>query len=368
MLPLLLAATVAATPAGGVWLKGDLHVHSRHSQDSSNNPVAKIVRLSEAVGMDYLCITDHDNHVGGDVAHHTWSDPEFRSDKVLLLYCAEWTTARGHGTTISAVPYDHQRFYDIRDARDVRIAETKRALGVHLSANHPTNGNPWQFTYDMVDSLEVWNSAIWSRNLPAVHAWDALLKSGRHVTGRGGSDSHHGVPDRPELATRLTHEATENNVGTPTTWVFARARTRAAVVEALGAGRVSVSSNPSGPRVELTADTDGDGRPDAFMGDFARGAGRPVSFRVTLTGPAAAAADYRVKVVKDGAPFATLAMTGARPEAVFTDAPPSGRRSYYRVEVEGPQPAYPQVPKAAALSGAMVALSNPIYFNFDPTF
>jgi hypothetical protein len=38
------------------------------------------------------------------------------------------------------------------------------------------------------------------------------------------------------------------------------------------------------------------------------------------------------------------------------------------VQVEGPPTPYPEVPQSAALSGNMVGLSNPIYFNFDPRF
>ena len=126
-----------ASMTDGVWLKGDLHIHSRHSIDSSNNPGATIIAFGKSVGMDYLAITDHDNHVNGDVAHHTWADPEFKSDSILLLYGAEWTTHRGHGTALSAGPYDHQAFYDVRDQRDVKVGAVKKALGIHLSANHP---------------------------------------------------------------------------------------------------------------------------------------------------------------------------------------------------------------------------------------
>ncbi|HEY4150883.1 MAG TPA: PHP domain-containing protein, partial [Chitinophagaceae bacterium] len=99
----------------GVWLKGDLHLHSSHSKDASNNSVGKIIAFALSAGMNYICITDHDNHVGGDVAHNTWADPEFKSDSLLLLYGAEWTTTRGHGNVFSARPYDHQRLYDVRD-------------------------------------------------------------------------------------------------------------------------------------------------------------------------------------------------------------------------------------------------------------
>ena len=358
-----------ASLTDGVWLKGDLHIHSRHSKDSSNNPEAKIIALGERVGMDYLLISDHDNHVSGDVAHNTWSDPEFRSDKLLLLYGAEWTTARGHGTAISAVPYDHQRLYDVRDERDVKIGAVKKALGIHLSANHPANNtNNFTFSYDIVDSVEVWNSAVWSSNAGAMKVWDGLLKSGRQLTGRGGSDSHHGYPDTPAQATPLSYQARENNVGTPTTWVFATSRSRQAVVDALTDGRVSVSANPYAPRVEFYARQNPNGPMDMMMGDDAVASGKSVLFRVRLSGTTPPDAVYKVKVVKDGGAFATLAMTGAKPQVDFTDAPPAGVRSYYRVEIEGPPTSYPEVPGSARLSGNMVALSNPIYFNFDPKF
>lgn len=374
------AAAGAATPAiplvasltDGVWLSGDLHVHSRHSQDSSNNPEAKIIALAEAVGMGFLCISDHDNHVDGDVAHHTWADPEFRSASVLLLYCAEWTTHRGHGTALSDRPYDHQALYDVRDARDLKIGAVKTRLGIHLSANHPSGSDHFGFSYDLVDSVEVWNSAVWPRNAAAMDIWDDMLKSGRKLTGRGGSDSHHGYPDTPAQATRLSPQARANNVGTPTTWVFAEARTKAAVMAALTNGRVSVSANPFGPRVEFLADRDGDGRMDMMMGDNAVGAGRPVRFRVQLTGRVAPGAAYTVSVIKDGAKFGSYPMApaaeGAAPAVEFTDTPSAAARTYYRVTVEGPQTPYPQVPGSMALSATMVGLSNPIYFNFDPAF
>jgi hypothetical protein len=55
-----------ASLSDGVWLKGDLHLHSRHSKDSSNHSEAKIIGFAESVGMDYLAITDHDNQSNAD--------------------------------------------------------------------------------------------------------------------------------------------------------------------------------------------------------------------------------------------------------------------------------------------------------------
>lgn len=360
-------APAPATASGRVWLKGDLHVHSRHSEDSSNHPIAAILAFAEAVGMDFLLISDHDNHVSGATAANTWTDPEFRSDRIVLLYGAEWTTHRGHANPISARPYDHQRLYDLRDARDVRIHALKRELGVHLSANHPAGDDAFSMSYDMVDSLEVWNSVLWARNKGSMMVWDDLLKSGRMITGRGGSDAHHGPVANPDMTNARQREATANNIGTPITWVLADARSGEAVVAALTKGRVAISANPIAPRVEFSADHDGDGTADMLPGDNQAWSGGAVQFRVGLIGGPDGAAPYTVTVVKNGAPFQTLTMP-PRGAITFSDMPAPSERTYYRVEIRGSVPPYPQVPNATAVAGDMVALSNPLYFNFDPAF
>ncbi|MCC9167867.1 CehA/McbA family metallohydrolase [Pontibacter harenae] len=357
-----------ASLTDGVWLKGDLHVHSRHSKESTNNPISKILSFSTAVGMDYLCITDHDNHVNGDVANNTWADPEFKSDSILLLYGAEWTTTRGHGNPFSATPYDHQRLFDVRDQRDTVVGKVKKDLGVHLSANHPSGKDHFGYSYDMLESIEVWNSVLWSKNANAIMVWDDMLSSGRKLTGRGGSDAHHGVPDTPEQATENSKQATANYVGTPTTWVFATERSSQAVVDALTNGRVSISANPYAPRVEFYADLDQDGKQDIMMGDNAKPTGKAVKFRVQLTGNTVLGASYTVNVVKNGGKFSTFEVTGNQPTVEFTDTPETLGRSYYRVVVEGPPTAYPEVPESMLLGENMVGLSNPIFFNFDPNF
>ncbi|QCR24482.1 CehA/McbA family metallohydrolase [Pontibacter sp. SGAir0037] len=357
-----------ASLTDGVWLKGDLHVHSRHSKESTNNPISKILNFSGAVGIDFICITDHDNHVNGDVANNTWADPEFKSDSVLLLYGAEWTTTRGHGNPFSAKPYHHQRLFDVRDQRDTVIGKVVNDLGIHLSANHPSGKDHFGYSYDMIKSIEVWNSVLWSKNANAIMIWDDMLSSGRKLTGRGGSDAHHGVPDTPEQATENSRQATANYVGTPTTWVFATERTSQAVVDALTNGRVSISANPYAPRVEFHADLDQDGKQDMMMGDNAKSTGKAVKFRVQLTGNTVLGASYTINVVKNGGKFRTFEVTGNQPVVEFTDIPEALGRSYYRVVVEGSPTDYPEVPQSMQLSENMVALSNPIFFNFDPNF
>jgi hypothetical protein len=128
-------------------------------------------------------------------------------------------------------------------------------------------------------------------------------------------------------------------------------------------------NSPYAPRVEFYADLDQDGKMDVMMGDNAKSTDNPVNFRVQLAGNTVSGAFYTVRVVKDGNPFSSLKVTGGKTTMVeFTDTPAVSGRTYYHVEVEGPPTAYPQVPDSMALSGNMVGLPNPIYFNFDPNF
>ncbi|HEY0244560.1 MAG TPA: histidinol-phosphatase, partial [Mucilaginibacter sp.] len=238
-----------------------------------------------------------------------------------------------------------QRLYDVRDQRDVVVGAIKKELDIHLSANHPSGKDHFGYSYDMVNSIEVWNSAVWPKNANAIMIWDDMLSSGRKLTGRGGSDSHHGVPDSPDKATKKNSvQAKANYVGTPTTWVFATERTKQAVVDALTNGRVSISANPYGPRVEFYADLDQDGKMDMMMGDNTKATGKEVKFRVQLTGKTVMDTPYTVNVIKNGNPFQSFQITGKTPMVEFTYTPATIGRTYYRVEVQGPSTAYPEVP------------------------
>ncbi len=81
-----------------------------------------------------------------------------------------------------------------------------------------------------------------SNNDDAIRYWQGWLDRGAKVAATGGSDSHW----------RSTFAA--QGVGQPTTWVFARERTTAGVLEGLRAGRTFISHQPpnlGGPRLFL---------------------------------------------------------------------------------------------------------------------
>jgi hypothetical protein len=194
----------------------------------------------------------------------------------------------------------------------------------------------------------------------------ALVRPQANGTRRKRFPSRHSRHTRPGDEEHPQRQA--DYVGTPTTWVFAAARTRQAVVDALTNGRVAVSANPYAPRVEFYADLDQDGKMDMMMGDNAKSSGKSVRFRIQLTGHALEETPYIVNVVKDGNKFGTFQTPGATAAVEFTDTPDPVGRTYYRVEVHGPATPYPQVPDSTKYSEDMVGLSNPIYFNFDPNF
>ena len=353
----------------GVWLKGDLHVHSRHSKESTNHEVSKILDYAKSIGFGFIAITDHDNHVSGDTAHYTWADPEFKSDdSLLVLYGAEWTTTRGHGNTFSAKPYDHKRLFDVRNQRDTVVGRVKDELGIHLSANHPSGKDHFGYSFDIVNSIEVWNSADWPKNADAIMIWDDMLSSGRKLTGRGGSDAHHGFYGPNDTITMEGARSRFSYIGTPTTWVYAKDSSSHAVVDALTNGRVSVSANPYAPRVEFCADVNGDGKMDVMMGDNLKAPKEPVNFRVQLSGDIKDDASYSISIIKNGGKFAMYQIKGSEAKVEFEDTPDDLERNFYRVMVEGPITTYPQVPGSMSMGANMVGLSNPIYFNFDSEF
>jgi len=251
---------IAAPPIDGAWYKGDLHCHSTHSDGDSS--VAEVIASAESLGLDFFVITDHDGSMTGSPTQ--WYDPDYQSDQLVLLYGVEWTTGLGHANVWASEPFDYEDLWLANRAQDARMAiDAAHEQDALFSVNHPSAFLccPWEYEdYEGLDSIEVWNAMYRLPNFNFVSTgvfWDEHLLSGRRIPGLGGSDTHQ----------LKGFEAIFLRHAEPTTWVFAQEPSADALLAAIEAGRVSVSHEPAGPRIDFVADTDEDGIYDAMMGD-----------------------------------------------------------------------------------------------------
>ena len=344
---------------GNVWLRGDFHVHSSHSNDAAENHIDEIVdHAQNTLGMDFFVVTDHDNHLDGDMTE-SWEDPAFTDHDMTLLYGAEYTTAFGHACVLGLEPWDHPALYALRDEQEngEAIVSLAHEMGLHFSINHPTGKDLWEFDFDIgYDSMEVWN-APWTFPNPAeknLELWDAQVRElERRIPIRGGSDCHH-YHDHPE--------AEINNIGNPTTWLYASENSPEAILEALASGRASVSFAPHGERVAIWADGDLDGAFETVMGDaLPEATGETIRLGVEI-GNAEAGVERTIEVYSHASPLVPVASLTTTRLRETIDLPAIDGRGYYRVQLRGELQGVGVLLRG--LGSRVLSISNPIYAGY----
>ena len=277
----LVTAAQAARPDahGCTWLAGDFHVHTVYSHDSFGGPlyddedetqdaytlgwtVAEEGAIAKSRGLDFLAITDHNNvRSQSDPGWDTWES------QGLTLVPGYENSIGGHAQMIGAT-----KVYD-NSGGPPAAAGRLRADGGVFQINHPGDGK-WEnaggdylFPGFYPDTVEVWNIGVWAYEPPAPATndheyaprfYDRFLDEGAHVAATGGSDSHW----------RSTTAA--QGAGQPTTWVCANENSVTSILDALRAGRTTISNEPpayQGPFATLEADGDGNGNFESELGD-----------------------------------------------------------------------------------------------------
>ena len=355
-----------AGPCGGeelgAWYKGDLHCHSLHSDGDSE--IARIIMNAELRDLEFLAVTDHDSWMKGTPSH--WTDPDYRSKKLILLYGIEWTTEKGHANIWSDRPLDYRLLWRANLAEDAdSLVREARAQGALVSINHPMIRFTSSWDYLPVpdaDAVEVWNACYRfpSNSRHAVSRfWDDLLLAGRRITAVGGSDNHQ--LDGPQSNANLH--------GLPTTWVYAHEPSARGILDGIRSGRVTVSYAPDGDRFEITADADGDGEFELEMGESAPSAGGSISVRMTAYGPNRKEAGLlRMRGVwfvlyRNGKVIHRERVIRTANEVSLTLHELPAASGYYRAELRG----IPDVGMAQRLLfGRTLAVTNPIYFGNRP--
>ncbi len=254
--PLLPVRSTAGRVRPDGWYCGELHCHTDHS-DGDSDPL-EVVRQAESFGLDFLAITDH-NNLSHLARLNTIETP------LTLIPGFEVTTYKGHWNV-----WGDQGWIDFRIESEAQmaqaVAEASRR-GYVVSCNHPRPYGPeWVYgSVDAFDCIEVWNGPWPLMNEVSLEFWESRLRAGRRYTAVGGSDSHF---LKREHHARLAH---------PTLWVYCEDEPSAPkLLNALRAGHVTISENPSGARLLLNAG-------DAMMGDtVARPAGGQLALSVRV--------------------------------------------------------------------------------------
>lgn len=287
------------------WYRGDLHMHTAHSDGSCPSqsgrqvpcPLFLTVEAAVKQGLDFIAITDHNAVSQANAMREL--QPYF--DRLLLIPAREITTFQGHANLFgTTAPVDFR--IDGRQVKDwnALLQQIAPYQGL-LSINHPVRpsgevcmGCGWtaQPPIDLarVQAIEIVNGDDAGTPQTGVPFWDRQLARGYRLTGIGGSDNHH--------AQRTEASAGSSPVGRPTTVVRAAALSMPAILAGIRAGHVFVDVDGSRNRLlELTASC---GDQHAMMGDMIHAAGGDrVTFDVHVTQVAGA----RLQVLLDGQPL-----------------------------------------------------------------
>ncbi|SFL08636.1 hypothetical protein SAMN03159341_103137 [Paenibacillus sp. 1_12] len=210
------------------WLKGDLHMHSLHSDGTYT--LEENAAIMEELGCDFMTMTDH-NAISQNFAYP-------RSTSLVMIPGMEFTTNFGHSNFLGvADPLDDFRVSTQADVNE-RLA-TARERGARIVLNHPhCDFCPWEWDFDVdFDWVEIWNGPWTERNERTLAWWQQQLLAGKRLNVIGGSDVH-----RPDPYVKHAM---------PCTWVYASSKTVKGILAGIEKGNVSISFAPQGPFVQL---------------------------------------------------------------------------------------------------------------------
>ncbi|TAJ68597.1 MAG: PHP domain-containing protein [Phenylobacterium sp.] len=334
----------APLKSGPGWYRGDLHMHTQHSDGSCAShtgkripcPLFRSLEAASARGLDFVAVTDHNTP-----AHfQDLAELQPYYDDLLLIPGREVTTFHGHANVFGVTaPLDFQlggpRAPDLNRILD----QVEAAKGV-ISLNHPGQpsgetcmGCGWTAKTDFarIPAIEAINGINSSGPLSGIPFWTQRLNDGFHVTAVGGSDNH----DASLTGLR--------GVGAPTTVVHAENLSQDAILDGIRKGRVFIDTQ---------------GTKDRLLDVTVRAGGRSATMGETLAYGAAKTVEVEIHVV--GAAGGDITVPSGAVDNLWPDRKPLAadetrtlsvdvtRAKWLRVEVRGPD-------------GKLWLLGNPVY-------
>ncbi len=349
--PMVLRKPVRSGPA---WFRGDLHMHTAHSDGSCKSlrgakvpcPVFVIVDAAVRKGLDFIAITDHNTTSQNDAMREL--QPYF--DSLLMIPGREMTTFHGHANLFgTAEPLDFR--VGSREVPEINtLLRRANQLGGLVSLNHPNSptgeacmGCGWDPSpaadSSLVQAVEAVNGGSEEGPYAGLSFWERQLNRGLRLTGIGGSDNHTAQQPLDEVGA----------VGSPTTVVYATELSTPAILQAIRAGHVFVDLTASKDRLlEVHAQS---GPATASMGDTLIAAqGAEVEFSIHAAGVDGA----KLIFLEDGQPLAEAQNTAIHglDQTVRIRWKSDGKQHWFRFDVHGPD-------------DKLWLLGNPIYVNWS---
>lgn len=337
---------------GPAWYRGDLHMHTAHSDGQCPSQTGKMVPCpvfftvdaAARRGLDFIAITDHNTASQYDAMREL--QPYF--DKLLLIPGREITTFWGHMNLLGTTQFFDFRLGSSHVPTVNDLLRRARSMGAVLSINHPNSpsgeicfGCGWTptSTVDMslVNAVEVINGGGDNPAQSGVSFWEHQLNQGHRLTAIGGSDNHRPMKplDQP------------GSIGWPTTVVYAGNLSTPAILAGIRAGHVFVDlTGTSNRTLEFTATI---GSNVAHMGDaLSASSGTQVAF---VAKASAIPSGSKIEILEDGKPMQAESREENGMQNTWTS---DGLRHWFRINVTGPQ-------------GKLLLLGNPIYLNWTST-
>ena len=206
---------------GPGWYRGDLHLHTLHSDGKRTQP--EMIKAARQAGLDFINSSDHNT----SAAQLYWG--RHTPDDFLVISGEEVTTRDGHWLAVGlpAGSWIDWRYVAADAGRLTRFTDQVRGLGGMAIAAHPFNplqSIRWGYGYDYadLDAVEIWNGPWTGDDQTAVEHWHDLLVSGTYLPVVGNSDSH--TPEQKVGLAQTIVRASTLSVGVP--WPGSRAATR----------------------------------------------------------------------------------------------------------------------------------------------
>jgi hypothetical protein len=346
----------AAMNSEARWYRGDLHMHSAHSDGSCNSksgttrvPCPLFLTLDAAAdrGLDFVAVTEHNTN--SHVRELTAMQPYF--DRLLLIPGMEITTFQGHANAFNVT-----RPVDFRVGSEAvpdwnTLLRSMRARDAIVSINHPSvpsgeicMGCGWlprsPVDYSLLSAVEVVNGHEVETPISGIAFWHEQLQKGVRLTAIGGSDTH-------DITSQKTTYPLPGQIGIPTTVVYAAELSTSAILDGIRAGKVFIDTAGTTDRMLELTGTIADRT--VSMGDSIEAPnGTPMQWHIAVKNLPGG----KIEVIRDGVTLQNISAStiiDSDHETSFEQRS-DGREHWIRVNVRD-------------ADGKLALIGNPIYIN-----